>query len=215
MDFDATLPTELCELMGKYGSDKGNKNLNISPHNYSTLYFKLFNTIKNKNLRIFELGLGTNNVNIPSNMGANGKPGASLRAWADFFPNSLIFGADIDKDILFEADRIKTYYCNQLNPEDIRNLWNINELRENFDIIIEDGLHTPEANICFFENSIHKLKQGGYYIIEDIYIDTSVFENIIQSKWKKQYPHLEFQIIKLPILESCSKTANNIVLIHY
>jgi hypothetical protein len=30
-----------------------------------------------------------------------------------------------------------------------------------------------------------------------------------------QYPHLDFKIIKLPILENCSKTANNIVLIHY
>ena len=27
-----------------------------------------------------------------------------------------------------------------------------------------------------------------------------------------QYPHLDFKIIKLPILENCSKTANNIVL---
>ena len=37
-----------------------------------------------------------------------------------------------------------------------------------FDIIIEDGLHTFEANKCFFENSIHKVKRGGIYIIEDI-----------------------------------------------
>ena len=215
MEFDATISTELCELMGKYGSDKGNQNLKISPHNYTTLYYKLFFKRKQENLRIFELGLGTNNVNLPSNMGANGKPGASLKAWADFFPNSLIFGADIDRDILFNTERIKTFYCDQLNKTDIYNLWRNPELNENFDIIIEDGLHTPEANIIFFENSIHKLKKGGYYIIEDIYIDTSIFENIIETKWKNMYPNLEFQIIKLPILENCSKTANNIVLIHY
>jgi hypothetical protein len=103
-------------------------------------------------------------------MGPNGKPGASLRGWADFFPNSSIFWADIDRNILFDTERIKTFYCNQLDKWDIFNLWSNSELNENFDIIIEDGLHTPEANITFFENSIHKLNPGGFYIIEDVYI---------------------------------------------
>ena len=64
---------------------KGNENLTISPYNYTTLYYKLFSPRRYENLRIFELGLGTNNINIPSNMGPNGKSGASLRGWADFF----------------------------------------------------------------------------------------------------------------------------------
>ena len=38
-----------------------------------------------------------------------------------------------------------------------------------FDIILEDGLHEFNANICFFENSIDYLSQNGTYIIEDIY----------------------------------------------
>ena len=109
---------------------------------------------------MFELGLGTNNVNVTSNMGTNGRPGASLYGWSEFFPNSKIFGADIDKGILFNTDRIKTFYCDQTNP----------------DIIIEDGLHTYEANVCFLENSIHKLKVNGYYIVEDIiYSDINLF----------------------------------------
>jgi len=214
-ELDASQNTELCVIMGKYGSDKGRENLSTASHNYTTLYYKLFNPKRYESLRIFELGLGTNNINLPSNMGADGKPGASLKGWEEFFPNSLIFGADIDTDILFNTERIKTFYCNQLSKKDIDNLWNIHELTENFDIIIEDGLHTFEANVCFFENSIHKLKKGGYYVIEDIYIDTTNFENIINFKWEIQYPNLDFTIIKLPILESCSRTANNIVLVKY
>ena len=38
-----------------------------------------------------------------------------------------------------------------------------------FDIILDDGLHNFEANICFFENSIGHLRNDGTYIIEDIY----------------------------------------------
>ena len=86
------------------------------------------------------------------------------------------------------------------------------ELKDEFDIIIEDGLHTQSANISFFENSIHKLKKNGYYIIEDVYFDTSPYNNFI-DRWKKIAPNLSFEIIKLPIYHNISKTANNIILI--
>ena len=96
-------------------------------------------------------------------MGIDGIPGASLYGWEEFFPNSCIFGADIDTDILFDTDKIKTFYCDQTNPESIKNMWNKPQLNENFDIIIEDGLHKFHDNVCFFDNSIHKLNSNGYY----------------------------------------------------
>ena len=43
-------------------------------------------------------------------MNINGKPGASLRAWRDYFENALIYGADIDKNILFKENRINTFF---------------------------------------------------------------------------------------------------------
>ncbi len=103
--------------MGRYQSDKGHENIIASWHNYTTFYYSIFKDFNEKPLRLFELGLGTNNVNLPSNMGPQGKPGASLYGWREFFPNSEIFGADIDTDILFNADRIKTFYCDQTKPE--------------------------------------------------------------------------------------------------
>ena len=166
--FDETAPTPLCEIMGRNNSDKGSLNITTSWHNYTTLYYSLFKSISDKPLRIFELGIGTINPNIESNMGINGRPGASLHGWSEFFPNSKIFGADIDRDILFNTDRIKTFYCDQTNPEVIKNMWAEPELHDNFDIIIDDGLHLCNANFTFFENSIHKLNSKGYYIIEDI-----------------------------------------------
>lgn len=189
---------ELCVIMGDCGSDKGNKNPDICRHNYTQVYYKLFSPIRNNNLRVFELGLGTNNINLPSNMGSNGVPGASLYGWAKFFPNASIYGADIDRDILFETDRIKTYYCDQTNPEEIKQMWNNNELSEPFDIIVEDGLHHFEANVCFFENSIHKLNSGGIYIIEDIVNNTLALWEQKIKEWEKKYTYLNFQLVVLP-----------------
>ena len=98
-------------------------------------------------------------------MNINGKPGASLRAWRDYFSNALIYGADIDKKILFEEDRIKTFYLDQKNKNDIGKMWSqIN--KSNFDLIVDDGLHNYKAAIILFENSIQYLKYNGIYIKE-------------------------------------------------
>ena len=170
---ESSLSTDLCEIMSRHGSDKGSPSNNCS-HNYTKYYYELFNPVKFANLRVFELGLGTNNINVPSNMGLHGKPCASLFGWSQFFPNSAIFGADIDRGILrqYPELRIKTFYCDQTNPSSIHDLWNIPELSEPFDIIIEDGLHELNANITFLMNSVHKLLAGGVFIIEDITRDS-------------------------------------------
>ena len=157
--------SKLTELMNYYGSDKGGKN---NHHNYANFYSEIFFHRRNEIKSFLEIGLGTNNVNLPSNMGIDGVPLASLRAWRDYFKNAQIYGADIDKSILKNEERIKTFFVDQTNPESIKKLFNsIGELK--FDIILEDGLHEYNANICFFENSIDYLKNNGIYIIEDIF----------------------------------------------
>lgn len=209
--FDEKIPTILCEIMQKYGSDKGGKNIRKTHHNYTTFYYSIFKNFRDRHFRIFELGLGSNNVNIPSNMGKNGKPGASLYGWEEFFPNAKVYGADIDSNILFETDRIKTYYCDQTNPKVISDMWQIKELSGLFDIIIEDGLHEYNANVCFFENSIHKLNANGYFIIEDINLHTlNLFKPKIKD-WKSKYPYLHFTILRIP--SDVNKDDNNLIVV--
>lgn len=140
--------TSLCNIMTKYGSDKG------SYHNYTTIYYDFFANISHLSLNIFEMGLGTNYTDVPSSMGPGGKPGASLYGWEEFFPNSNIYGADIDRRIIFNKNRIKTYFCDQTNIQSINDLWNNNDLINlEFDLILDDGLHEFNANLTFFENS--------------------------------------------------------------
>ena len=100
-------------------------------------------------------------------MTAGGKPGASLKVWRDYFVNGEIFGADIDKNILFNSERIKTFEVDQTNKESIQNMWKKIKV-ENFDLIIDDGLHNYEAGVTLFRNSFQKLRKNGVYIIEDV-----------------------------------------------
>ena len=158
----------LCDL---YGSDKGSESPSNTvywwtPHTYTKIYALLFSARKHENLVIFECGIGTNHLDMESNMGVNGKPGASLRVWKDYFPNSNIYGVDIDKRVLFSEDRIVTDYMDQTDPESIKNFWEKHDIFP--DIIIDDGLHQSHAGITLYEHSINRVKPGGIYIIEDV-----------------------------------------------
>ena len=167
---NASTNNKLTELMNNYGSDKGNKN---NHHNYSDFYSELFFNKRNEVKNLLEIGLGTNDISIASNMGSEGSPLASLRAWRDFFENANIYGADIDKKILKNENKIKTFYVDQTNPDTIKKMFE-NIGVEKFDIILEDGLHEYAANICFFENAIKYLSDDGIYIIEDVYFKDKI-----------------------------------------
>lgn len=196
------IDTDLCKIMNNHGSDKGSGH-----HNYTKLYDFIFKEIKNEVQNVFELGLGTNNLNIPSNMSGLGVPCGSLRGWREYFPNAEISGADIDTEILIKENRISTYYCDQTNPESISNVFNY--IGKEFDIIIEDGLHTFRANKIFFENSIKYLKKGGFFIIEDI--DISNFNEFLKftEEFKNKYNFIDLVQIPNPL----NKSDNNIILV--
>jgi hypothetical protein len=163
---EALFPTsndtaELAELFNRYGSDKSSR------HNYHLLYAALLAPRRIDRLRLLEIGIGSNNPDVVSNIGVAGRPGASLRAFRDFLPNAQIFGADIDRRVLFEEDHIRTYCVDQTKVQSFEELRFIlgSEL---FDIVIDDGLHSPNANIATMLFALKVLRPSGYFIAEDI-----------------------------------------------
>jgi hypothetical protein len=211
-------PTRMCRVMTRHGSDKGQgwrrPNRPTLTHNYTTIYSVLFGNLRDRPLRIFELGLGTNDTKFADNMGINGIPGASLRGWRELFPNALVFGADIDRDILFEEDRIKTFYCDQLDSVAVRDLWSQPVLQGGMDIIIDDGLHSFEANTSFLDGSLANLRPGGVYVIEDIRQEAiERWHNELEAIYSKQFPNYEFALLTLP--NSFNEyNNNNLLIIH-
>ncbi|VVB71169.1 Uncharacterised protein [uncultured archaeon] len=162
--------TPLCEIMNKYGSDKGTTGQGTSGHNYTKLYHHLFNDIRNDELKVLEVGIGSVNPELQSNMAwSRGyKPGASLRGWKEYFPNAFIYGCDFDEATLFSEDRIKTFYIDQRSQDIILDQVRRNIKNVSFDIIIDDGLHECEVNLLTFACLYNSLKIGGTYIIEDL-----------------------------------------------
>lgn len=158
--------TDLCDLLLKYESDKCRLTKKYNGwHNYSTLYYFLFQDLVDSNINFFEMGIFF---------------GSSVRAFRDFFKNGTIYAADIDRSTFLTNEGVNCSYCDQDDPGSIRQLFD--SLNVDFDIIIDDGKHEFISNFNMFNNSIHRLKKGGIYIIEDLRIDVvDKFKSVIND----------------------------------
>jgi len=151
----------LAGLFNENGSDK-------SMNGYTGVYAKIIEDVSDrKTIDVLEIGLGTNNPDAVSTMGATGSPGASLRAFRDFLPNANIYGADVDSAILFQEERIKTAFVDQTDPLSFDKMTATFGC-SSFDFILDDGLHSTEANLNTATFGLRSLKEGGWLVVEDI-----------------------------------------------
>ena len=188
----------LTEIINKFGSDK-----NLS--GYTSTYTEIFEPIKDNELHILEIGIGTIIRGAQSSMAStqiqNYKPGASLRAWKEYFGKSFIYGGDIQEDTQFTEERIQTFLFDSTNKEacdtTLKNM--------EFDIIIDDGWHKWEAQLDTITNLFSRVKVGGYYVIEDIEAGggSVLFNN-------------EFEVLKKVVGDNTIQPngASNLIVIH-
>lgn len=176
-------PTRLCRILFHHHSDKA-----LAWHNYSYIYNYIFLSNFLGVDSILEVRNGTNDPDAPSSMASCGVPGASLRAWREFFPEATVIGADIDRNIPFQAERIETYYVDQDSPDTIKALFaELGTRKPN--IIIDDGLHVFHANRTLLQGAFDHLAAGGIYLIEDLpkgtepswetYLKSSVYDAVL------------------------------------
>jgi len=157
---------DLGQLFRHYGSDK-------DINGYTSVYHALFNSLKNEPVKMLEIGIGTMIPGAHSSMVGYArpgyKPGGSLRAWRDYFVNGSIYGIDIQEDTQFHDEaRIETYLCYSNDKTEVEALMgHLGDMK--FDIIIDDGSHFDMDQMKTLSHFYPYLKDGGIYIIEDIY----------------------------------------------
>ena len=175
---------DLAELFSLYGSDK---NIN----GYASLYTALLWHLKLSPVSLLEVGIGTMIEGAPSSMKGytdyytdSYTPGASLRAWRDFFPFGDIHGVDIQTDCVFKEERITTHLCNSADYYAVHG-WLQTVPNLFFDLVIDDGSHYEQHQLATLTNLWPRVKQGGFYVIEDIAIGSRL----------SLEPHLIHQIV--------------------
>jgi hypothetical protein len=154
---------KLTQLANFYASDKGTISPPIGHHgprlHFTPKYSEYFEPIKDNKLNILEIGIGS---------------GPSLKMWYDYFPNATINAIDISDQKSHNNERVKTFICDQSNPDELENVVKNTGL---FDIIIDDGSHVVKHQQISLGFLFKYLKPGGQYWIEDLHTsDKSVWD---------------------------------------
>jgi hypothetical protein len=119
-------------------------------HNFTEFYDGYFNQMRNETLNILEIGIFK---------------GESLKMWKEYFSKSQIYGLDINNLKYLEEDRI---FIEQADQTDINRMNNVFS-KVKFDIIIDDGGHSMYQQQLTLISMLHRLKRGGYFIVEDLH----------------------------------------------
>lgn len=155
------------KILNKSGCDKAKK------HKYHTVYEPDFELLRYQEINILEVGVFH---------------GHSVQAWLEYFPNAKIYGLDVFTRVdasqinVLNQDRVQWLKADSTaygTADKIRKKWGQIE----FDIIIDDGLHTPEANAKTLNNLWEFLKPGGSYYVEDAWPLDIMTVNEMQHDW--------------------------------
>ena len=147
-------------------------------HMYYEVYEPHLEPMKEQPIRILEVGIFK---------------GTSMKSWYEYLPNADLYGIDIftrlkPEDVqILKKDRIHWIQADSMDnsvQDKIIETWD----DVKFDIIIDDGLHTPEANAKTFENLIPFLKNDGVFFIEDVWPLDIMTEAEWKHTWLKQRP---------------------------
>lgn len=187
---------DIDDLLNKHASDKQSQN------GYAPIYHALFKNLRDAPIHLLEIGIGTVLPNVYCSMYGHDlpgyRPGASLRAWRDYFanPDARIYGMDVQPDTtITDEARITTMLCNSVDADSVRE--NLLPLKRRFDIVVDDGSHIAEQQILTLKNIWPFLTAGGLYVIEDvnrvdhnqgrILVDHKVAFDALMAEWDALY----------------------------
>ena len=150
---------ELGTLFTNFGSDKNTN------HSYGKIYENLLKDTLDP--QILEIGVGS----LGDFPYAGLTPGGGLRAFKVMYPQSKLFGADIDLDALTKIEdvTIANFYVDQTSQSELERIKRELEKYGTFDLLIDDGFHEIHANLRTFLTLRSILKPTGKYVIEDVH----------------------------------------------
>lgn len=143
---------DLISLAIEHGTDKWNG------HWYAQHYDHHLSYLREKPITLLEIGVGGYD---DSSAG-----GASLRMWRDYFHHATIHGLDYYDKSPHAEERIRIHQGSQVDPVAIARI--INECPDGFDVVVDDGSHRSEHIIGTLNMLWPSVKNGGWYIIEDV-----------------------------------------------
>lgn len=163
------MTNELKDLFHKWGCDKGHK------HRYHEIYEPIFAPKKSEPINFLEIGIWK---------------GAGAASLIDYFDDVNVYGLDIFTRMTPEEVPVLQHERMKWAKTDSTNIETVNVLAHDFgveyDYILDDGAHHPEANLLTFRYCSPFLKSGGVYIIEDVWPLERMSSEQLKHPWLVQ-----------------------------
>lgn len=152
---------------------------------YADVYGRALGHLRHRPIRLLEIGIGINDPNAPSGMQATHQVGASLLGWSNYFPQGEIHGADVDRRALVSTDRYRTHFVDQRDRASLNAL--ALTLGSPLDVVVDDGLHTPEANANTIATFLPMLSADGVLVVEDILEEFGNLWHALSRRLRTEY----------------------------
>ncbi len=162
----------LTELADRFSSDKGI--LRMPHHGYTFVYEMLFQRLRDKPLSILELGLARTTEDY---RGRSEKRSCALspsvEMWLRYFSRAHVTGFDLSDFSQHKHSRF-SFLRGDLGKETDYDRILGNDA--GFDIIVDDGSHASFHQMLAFKKLFAAVREGGYFIIEDVWSQPSSIE---------------------------------------
>lgn len=141
-------------------------------HSYQEAYPQLL-TMLGPVHKVCEIGIGARHPSGDRTDGWPGTAGGSLHAWSSVTRGAQVLGLDIDPRLDREAPNVFAMAMDSLNRESVKSVaQSVSQSWGTFDLIVDDGLHVPQAQISNMLHFFTLVRPGGFYVVEDLH-DTS------------------------------------------
>ncbi|NOD36242.1 MULTISPECIES: class I SAM-dependent methyltransferase [unclassified Ruegeria] len=163
----------LTQLAKKHGTDKGLTDL---AHGYTRLYELLFHPLRDKPIRLLEMGLLRGGPEVRGRRADRETDRVpSVDMWLEYFEHAHVTGLDISDFSWRKGPRFDFVQCDMEKRENIKAA--AAQFEQPFDVIIDDASHASHHQQFALLEMWPKLKDGGIYIIEDLHWQPGTFEN--------------------------------------
>lgn len=165
----------LNELAKRYRSDKADTyatNNGDFGHAYTYLYDLIFYEIRDKPIRLLEMGLAVGGPELGGPIDRR-VTSPSIRMWLDYFSRAHIYGFDISDFSHMVHPRFTFFRGDSGRQEDLQKIVDSVPF---LDVIIDDASHASYHQQIAFKVLFRSVVRGGLYIIEDLHWQSPAFE---------------------------------------
>jgi hypothetical protein len=129
---------------------------NARPHLYHTAYQKYFGPLRNRAVRLLEIGIGCGQKFV----------GASIPVWREYLPcvHLTMFEYQRECAELYRRQVDELVTGDQSKTEDLDRALRLGP----FHLIVDDGGHTMRQQIVSLRHLLPALPPGGIYVMEDM-----------------------------------------------